>query len=249
VPIEQLHVGDTVLAEDPKTGKVEEERVAATIVYPVSELARVALSDGSAVTVTADHPFYVDAGAVRKAAGWVQAGDLRVGDRLRDASGRDVAVEGVRFNVGRAVVYTLTVAKDHTFFVGAARVLVHNSVEGNCSTLLPLFKQLLMNKAGFTGRGIPLIIDSNIETPELVRFLNSKGFEARTITQIFTSGDKLKDPSIYSVAQALGYRVLTMDRGRDIGGGFGKLGIVIPSKLKLSNDEAILRYIQSQLGR
>ena len=121
-PIERLRVGDTVLAEDPKTGKVEQERVAATIVHPVSELARVDLSDGSAVTVTADHPFYVDASAVRTQAGWVQAGDLRVGDRLRDASGRDVAVEGVQYNTGRAVVYTLTVGTDHTFFVGAAWV-------------------------------------------------------------------------------------------------------------------------------
>ena len=125
-PIEQLHTGDTVLAEDPTTGTVEAERVAATIVHPASELASVGLSDGSGVTVTADHPFYVDASAVRKQAGWVQAGDLRVGDRLRDASGRDVSVVGVRYNVGRAVVYTLSVAIDHSFFVGTARVLVHN---------------------------------------------------------------------------------------------------------------------------
>ena len=125
-PIEQLHAGDTVLAEDPETGRVEAERVVATIVHPASELARVALSDGSAVTVTADHPFYVDASAVRTQAGWVQAGDLRVGDRLRNASGRDVGITGVRYNVGRAVVYTLSLAVDHTFFVGAARVLVHN---------------------------------------------------------------------------------------------------------------------------
>ena len=55
-----------------------------------------------------------------------------MGDRLRDASGRDVAVEGVRYTVGRAVVYTLTVGTDHTFFVGAARVLVHNA-NGPCS--------------------------------------------------------------------------------------------------------------------
>ena len=126
-PIEQLHTGDTVLAEDPTTGTVEAERVAATIVHPASELASVGLSDGSGVTVTADHPFYVDASAVRKQAGWVQAGDLRVGDRLRDASGRDMSVTGVRYNVGRAVVYTLAVGTDHTFFVGTARVLVHNS--------------------------------------------------------------------------------------------------------------------------
>jgi len=36
-------------------------------------------------------------------------------------------VVGLRRNVGHAVVYTLTVAKDHAFFVGSARVLVHNA--------------------------------------------------------------------------------------------------------------------------
>ena len=35
------------------------QTVAAMIVHPVSALAQVGLSDGSTVTVTADHPFYV----------------------------------------------------------------------------------------------------------------------------------------------------------------------------------------------
>ena len=43
-----------------------------------------------------------------------------MGDRLRTARGIDVVVSGLRYNVGRALVYTLTVARDHTFFVGAA---------------------------------------------------------------------------------------------------------------------------------
>ena len=34
----------------------------------------------------------------------------------------------LRWNVGQARVYTLTVATDHTFFVGTARVLVHNQL-------------------------------------------------------------------------------------------------------------------------
>jgi hypothetical protein len=52
---------------------------------------------------------------------------LRRGDHLRTASGTDVRVTGLRYNGGHAVVYTLTVAHDHTFFVGSARVLVHNA--------------------------------------------------------------------------------------------------------------------------
>ncbi len=56
-PINTLHVGDTVLSENPATGKVEAEAVQAVIADPVSPLIAVDLSDGSAITVTADHPF------------------------------------------------------------------------------------------------------------------------------------------------------------------------------------------------
>jgi len=124
--IQTLHVGDVVQAENPATGKVEAEAVQAVIQDPVSPLIAVDLSDGSAITVTADHPFWVDAGAQLAGAGWFAAGRLQAGDELRMATGAHVMVVGLRRNVGSAVVYTLTVAKDHTFFVGAARVLVHN---------------------------------------------------------------------------------------------------------------------------
>jgi intein/homing endonuclease len=129
-----LGVGQPVLAEDPTTGLVAPEAVQAVLADPVSPLLAVDLSDGSAITATADHPFWVDTGALFAGHNWLAAGDLLAGDllagdQLRTAGGRDVAVVGVRRGVGHAPVYTLTVAKDHTFFVGNARVLVHNS---NC---------------------------------------------------------------------------------------------------------------------
>ncbi len=131
--IQTLHVGDTVLSEDPTTGKVEAEAVQAVIADPVSPLIAVDLSDGSAITVTADHPFWLDHGLMAPRAGWIAAGDLVLGDRLRTPTGTDATVLGVRRGVGRAAVYTLTVARDHTFFVGTAQVLVHNS---NCDRSL-----------------------------------------------------------------------------------------------------------------
>ncbi len=127
VAIERLHIGDLVLAEDPTTGKVEAEPVQAVIVRAKSDLMAVDLSDGSSLKVTTNHLFWVDAGPHRKHAGWVLSGDLRVGDRLRIADGKHVLVVRVRRHVGQAVVYTLTVARDHTFFVGRIQVLVHNS--------------------------------------------------------------------------------------------------------------------------
>jgi len=137
--IQTLHVGDVVQAEDPATGKVAAEAVQAVIQDPVSPLVAVDLSDGSAITVTADHPFWVDAGARLAGAGWFAAGRLRAGDELRTASGVPVMVVGLRHSVGYAAVYTLTVAKDHTFFVGSARVLVHNA---ECNLVRSLVKKV-----------------------------------------------------------------------------------------------------------
>nr|MDQ2829532.1 HINT domain-containing protein [Chloroflexota bacterium] len=81
--IQTLGVGDTVLSENPATGKVENEAVQAVIQDPVSPLIAVELSDSSAITVTVDHPFWVDAGAQLAGPGWFAAGRLQGGDELR----------------------------------------------------------------------------------------------------------------------------------------------------------------------
>ncbi len=124
--IESLHVGDSVLSENPMSGTVEAERVQAVFQDPVKPLMAIDLSDGSAITVTADHPFWVDQGAALAVSGWFAAGRLQVGDELRTVSDVGTMVVGLRRTVGRTDVYTLAVAKDHTYFVGSAHVLVHN---------------------------------------------------------------------------------------------------------------------------
>ena len=134
--IQTLKVGDQVLAEDPATGKVGVERVQAVIHDPASALIEVELSDGSSIKVTADHPFWVDRGIDFLAPGWMPAGQLRPGDQLRTADGHPVRVVGLRYNAGTADVYTLTVANDHDFFVGPARVLVHNALCGKIANTL-----------------------------------------------------------------------------------------------------------------
>ncbi|MGH2389189.1 MAG: RNase A-like domain-containing protein [Chloroflexota bacterium] len=75
---------------------------------------------------------FVDNSKARDQGGWVQAGDLRVGDRVRTANGHDLVVTSLRYQVDSAHVYTLTVATDHDFFVGSAGVLVHNAGGGPC---------------------------------------------------------------------------------------------------------------------
>jgi RHS repeat-associated protein len=127
VAIARLHVGDLLLAEDPATGKVEPAPLQAVIDDGIKPLMQVQMSDGTSLSVTTDHPFYVDSGPGITTPQWVQAGDLRVGDRLRTENGRDVTITALHYDTGYAHVYTLTVASDHDFFVGQADVLVHNA--------------------------------------------------------------------------------------------------------------------------
>ena len=143
VPIASILVGDQVLAEDPKTGKVEPERVQAVIDDGIKPLMTVGLSDGSSLRVTTNHPFYVDSGPGIPAPGWVQAADLRAGDRLRTEGGRGVTVVVLRYHTGEAHVYTLTVARDHTYFVGTTGVpvLVHNCPKEHSSGARPSTEQ------------------------------------------------------------------------------------------------------------
>ena len=126
VAIDTIRTGDRILAEDPATGKVEPERVLATIDDGVKPLIALDLSDGSTLKVTSNHPFYVESAQGVAGSGWLQAGQLRPGDRLRTADGRGVTVIALHWDQGEARVYTLTVERDHTFFAGEAGVLVHN---------------------------------------------------------------------------------------------------------------------------
>ena len=130
VSIATLQVGDSVLAEDPETGKVEPEKIEAVIAEAVKPLMQIQMSDGSTLSVTSNHPFYVDSGPDITTRQWVQADDLRVGDHLRTEDGHDVRIIALRYHTGYAHVYTLTVANDHTYFVGdGTPVLVHNCGE------------------------------------------------------------------------------------------------------------------------
>jgi RHS repeat-associated protein len=135
--ISRVRVGDVVLAEDPTTGRLGPERVLRVFKRPRSPLRELVLGDRSVLRVTPNHPLWVDGGNGVHQRGWLSASEVRVGDRLRTATGHDVTVVSIRAHAGQAAVYTLTVAHDHTFFVGSAEILAHNCSEPGDSNLGP----------------------------------------------------------------------------------------------------------------
>ncbi|MET8752235.1 polymorphic toxin-type HINT domain-containing protein [Streptomyces sp. NPDC004667] len=144
LPIEEIRVGDQVTATDPATGETGSRTVSRAIRTPDDRnFTDVTLADGSSVTSTDSHPYWVES---RKR--WVDARDLRVGDELRTPVGGAVLVSQVSDRTGLETAYDLTVDDLHTYYIaaGASGALVHNSdlPRPPCSTKTPkLFDKLV----------------------------------------------------------------------------------------------------------
>ena len=119
--IEDVVIGDLVLAADPETGETYAKPVVDTYVHEDVETWEVETSSGT-VTSTAEHPFWVDG------RGWTPVRELQPGDKLLDAEGVRVELVSVRSTGGTAAVHNLNVEHLHNYHVraGESCVLVHN---------------------------------------------------------------------------------------------------------------------------
>ena len=127
-PIEDLEVGEEVLATDPETGETAVKRVEAVITGDGDkDLVEVSVATGgggrSVITATDGHPFWVP-----ELSEWVDAADLAVGQWLQTSAGTWVQITAVEHRSEATRVHNLTIADIHTYYVvaGTTPVLVHN---------------------------------------------------------------------------------------------------------------------------
>ncbi|GHH67792.1 type IV secretion protein Rhs [Kitasatospora indigofera] len=138
-PIDQVQVGDNVLATDPQTGVSAAKTVTAVITTPDDEdFTDLSFGDsqdptatgpapGATLTTTWHHPFWS-----LTAERWTEASSLQIGEELRQPDGGAVAIRGVHNYHRQVLTYNLTVTDFHAYYVlaGETPVLVHNS--SNC---------------------------------------------------------------------------------------------------------------------
>ncbi|WFE50002.1 polymorphic toxin-type HINT domain-containing protein [Micromonospora sp. WMMD1155] len=132
-PIEQLRVGETVLATSPvngqTTGKVVTDVIRGVGMKQLVDIGVAASGARPAnkITATDKHPFWVVGSQA-----WKDADDLVPGDLLRTPEGRQAQVKSISKREQWAQVYNLTVAEYHSYYVaaGKASVLVHNDGGG-----------------------------------------------------------------------------------------------------------------------
>jgi hypothetical protein len=117
-PIEEVKIGDRVLAQNPESGELAYKPVLKTTLRPERPMVKISLG-GDSITSTEGHLFWVSG------RGWQMAKELQQGSLLHGVSGA-VPVESVQ-PAAPAAAYNLIVADFNSYFVGASRVLVQDN--------------------------------------------------------------------------------------------------------------------------
>ena len=120
-PIEEIEVGDRVLAYDEETGEQGYKPVVRLFRNQTKEWYHVFI-DGEEIECTGGHPFYVEG------KGFIPAKELRRGDKCLLSTGEDVTIEKVEVEklTEAETTYNFEVADFHTYYVTEKDVLVHN---------------------------------------------------------------------------------------------------------------------------
>jgi hypothetical protein len=127
--IEQIRVGDLVLAQHPETGELAYKPVLRTTVRPAGQLIKIE-AGGETCETSGGHLFWV-AGE-----GWVKSRELQSGQILHSAAG-PVHISSVSLGQ-EAETYNLIVADFNTYFVGYRKVLSHdNTVRTPTRAIVP----------------------------------------------------------------------------------------------------------------
>ena len=119
--IEEIEIGDRVLAYDEETGEQGYKPVARLFRNQTKEWYHVFIG-GEEIGCTGEHPFYVEG------KGFIPAKELKSGDKCLLSTGEDVIIEKVEVEklTEAETTYNFEVADFHTYYVTEKDVLVHN---------------------------------------------------------------------------------------------------------------------------
>ena len=116
--IEDIKVGDYVLAYNEETGQNEYSKVIETYTNKTDQLCEITYN-GKTIQSTLNHPYYINGK-------WVEAQNVKVGDNLTLSDGTTAKVESVKIiDCEETIVYNMNVEETHTYYAEGA--LVHNA--------------------------------------------------------------------------------------------------------------------------
>jgi hypothetical protein len=117
--IEQLAINDSVISYNETTGMIELMKINLVGSKIASNIYEV-ITSSDTLMVTGEHPFFVTD------KNWVKAMDLTPSDKLKSLINRDEKIISINKLELHKTVYNIEVATNHNYFVGTAKILVHN---------------------------------------------------------------------------------------------------------------------------
>ena len=119
--IEDIEVGDLVLAYDEETGETAYKPVVQLFRNTTKEWYHIQAADEE-IICTGEHPFYV----IGK--GFIKASELKCRDKLLNAHGAVVLIDSIWVEQlgAEQTTYNFEVADYHTYYVSELHILVHN---------------------------------------------------------------------------------------------------------------------------
>ena len=130
------------------TMKTEYKQVLETYIRKVDRLVHLIIS-GEEIITTVDYPFYV------QGRGFIDAGNLLVGDKLVSSIGEDLLIENYNIEETENLVdvYNFQVKDNHTYYVGCQSILVHNADKYSTNITPEMEKKILEGqRVGTTNR-------------------------------------------------------------------------------------------------
>ena len=181
IAIENIKAGDKVISTNADTFETAEKTVVETYIREVPQLVHLTVN-GELISTTVDHPFYI------KDVGFVNAGELYVGDIVINASGDTYSIDTINIEIvdKPVTVYNFQVEDFHTYHVGNLGVLVHNAnnygtdwsdgITDNISSQAEadVYKSAGLKESDVGGKKALVRDDIDFNSPENIQRLNGK---------------------------------------------------------------------------
>ena len=154
-PIEEIEVGDKVLAYDETTGEQAYKPVVQLFRNTTKEWYHIH-AGGEEIICTGGHPFYV--ASLDK---FIPARELKVGSTLLLSDGSCVIIEEIKVEKlsTSQTTYNFEVADFHTYYVSDSKILVHNKC--SLDSLTPEQPQPPDKITGYTKHGLESAMGHN----------------------------------------------------------------------------------------
>jgi RHS repeat-associated protein len=139
IPIEEIRIGDMVWSYNESEHEIELKKVVTLSTNEASSILDIKV-DNEIIQCTPNHPFYVNGK-------WVEAGHLKIGDKLFLIDGSEVTIQSVILRNNSAKVYNFEVEDNHNYYVSKYKILVHNTCWREIATIYELREEYKCEKS------------------------------------------------------------------------------------------------------